>query len=275
VKAAIAIVSSTIMSVWIIGLIPLKELHIHGPWLAISYRALETIFSLLMMKLFCPDALSRLTFRIKRVAFPGIALLVILLWASNVFQIQWSKTSFYMIWVGVLFTLFIGIDEEIYSRGLVFGVLERYGTWVAILVSSLDFGLLHITNYYFGGQNLDVTIAQMIGAASFGFMAAGLMLYSGSIWPSIIFHGLSDLQMTQESAQVYAKSLTASPDWVGTGVEVALYGAIGLLLIMASSKGSKTNLVDWGSGSVSKRLLPIALYFGLVDSEESNEGATD
>jgi membrane protease YdiL (CAAX protease family) len=263
------------MSVWIIGLIPLKELHIHGPWLAISYRALETITSLLMMKLFCPEALSRLTFRIRRVALPGIAILIILLWASNVFQIQWSKTSFYMISMGVLFTLFIGVDEEIYSRGLIFGVLEKYGAWVAILVSSLDFGLLHITNYFFGGQNLDVTFAQMIGATGFGFMSAGLMLYSGSILPSIVFHGLSDLQMTQESAQVYAKSLTSSPDWVGTGVEVALYGVIGLLLIMASSRGSKGSLGDWGSGPISKRLLPIALYFGLVDSKESNEGVTN
>lgn len=264
-KAAIAILSSTVISVWVIGLIPLDELHIHGPWLAICYRSLQTTFSIAMMRFFCPKSLWRLSFKVKRAALPGLILLAVFLSASNVFQIPWSNTSFYTIWMGALFTLFIGIDEEVYSRGLIFGVLEKYGPWIAILGSSLDFGLLHITNYFYGGQNLDVTVSQMIGAASFGFMSAGLMLYSRSIWPSIILHGLSDFQMTQETAEVYAKSLTASPDWLGTGVETLMNVSIGLLLIVASGTLQKLKL----NQTFVRHTKPIAEYLGLVTSDQT------
>jgi membrane protease YdiL (CAAX protease family) len=262
-KSALAIVSSTVISIWVIDLIPLNELHIQGAWLPISYRALQTIFSLAMMKVFCPHALHRLTLRIRKKATAGIFLLVGGLSMSDFIHINWSNTSTYTISMGALFTLFIGIDEEIYSRGFVLGVLEQYGPWVAIAGSSVDFGFLHLTNYFYGGQSLDVTIAQMIGAASFGFMSAALMFYSGSIWPSILLHAFSDFQMTQETPAVYTSGLTSSPDWIGSSIESLLYILIGFLLLAVSGGIHQLRLPK----SIAHRTKSIAEYLGLINLE--------
>ena len=93
---------------------------------------------------------------------------------------------------GVIFLLGIGISEEIFSRGLVFGMLRNYGERKAIVFSSVVFGLLHINVYV--GENWDLWAAysHVISAGSWGFLACSIMIATRSIWFVAVFHALVD-----------------------------------------------------------------------------------
>ena len=58
-------------------------------------------------------------------------------------QIDYRGVGLAQIFESFVFALFIGIDEDLFSRGFAFGVIERYGVWIAAILSSLQFGLLH------------------------------------------------------------------------------------------------------------------------------------
>ena len=93
---------------------------------------------------------------------------------------------------GVIFLLGIGISEEIFSRGLVFGMLRKYGERKAIIFSSAIFGLMHINVYV--GQNWDLwnAYSHVISAGSWGFLACSIMIATRSIWFVAVFHALTD-----------------------------------------------------------------------------------
>lgn len=94
----------------------------------------------------------------------------------------------------LLFAMLIGLAEEFIARGFVFELFHRMGFWVGVNVSAITFGLMHFYNLS-GGRNLTYTIYQVIHAACFGYLALGLMIYSGSIWVPIVFHGLFNLPL--------------------------------------------------------------------------------
>ena len=91
-------------------------------------------------------------------------------------------------WVrGVIFLIAIAVAEEIFSRGIVFGVLQRHGLTVAVIGSSLMFGLMHI-NSYVGNFDAWPAYWHVVSAASFGVFACALMVVTGSIWMPIALH---------------------------------------------------------------------------------------
>jgi membrane protease YdiL (CAAX protease family) len=45
--------------------------------------------------------------------------------------------------LGILFILSVGFGEEVFSRGFVFGYLERHGQYFGLIWSSVIFGMLH------------------------------------------------------------------------------------------------------------------------------------
>lgn len=70
------------------------------------------------------------------------------------------------------------VAEELFFRGVLYGGLRRYGVVVALVVSSLLFGLAH-------GVNVVLPVAVMLGVLN-----ALLYERSGSIWPSVVAHGV-------------------------------------------------------------------------------------
>jgi membrane protease YdiL (CAAX protease family) len=93
---------------------------------------------------------------------------------------------------GIIFLLGIGISEEIFSRGLTFGMLRHYGERKAIIVSSAIFGLLHINVYV--GQYWDLWDAyhHVVSSACWGFLACSIMIATRSIWFTALFHACVD-----------------------------------------------------------------------------------
>lgn len=83
------------------------------------------------------------------------------------------------------FTFFfmVAVGEEVIFRGIFFRMIdERFNTWVALLVSALVFGFVHIVN---PGATVWSSTAIAIEA---GIMLALAYKYSGSLWMPIGIH---------------------------------------------------------------------------------------
>ena len=77
----------------------------------------------------------------------------------------------------------VAVGEEIMFRGVLFRWLdEKWGFWVAILVSALLFGIIHITN---PGGTLWSSIAIAIEA---GLLLGAAYKWSGTLWVPIGIH---------------------------------------------------------------------------------------
>ncbi|MEO1680553.1 MAG: type II CAAX endopeptidase family protein [Pseudomonadota bacterium] len=106
--------------------------------------------------------------------------------------------------VPVLFmALLVGIFEEGLFRGcLLHGMRQRMPAVMAVIVTAFLFGALHVVNWV-DGQPLDITLAQMMSAAGGGVLYGALVLWTNSIWPSVVLHALWDAAITvQEEVMV-------------------------------------------------------------------------
>lgn len=96
-----------------------------------------------------------------------------------------------------LLTLIVGyaatafFEEAIY-RGVILDLLRPKGVWTAVLLSSLLFGLVHLSNIALRG-NPGLIALQALGAATGGVGMAAIRVRTRSVWPGIALHGLHDL----------------------------------------------------------------------------------
>lgn len=91
---------------------------------------------------------------------------------------------------GVL-AIAVALNEEIWFRGIVLTVLQSKGARGAIIGSSILFGVLHLANV-FGGESTGAAVLQLVFAVLFGFVAAELVVLTGSLWPAIAWHAAWD-----------------------------------------------------------------------------------
>lgn len=252
-KTLLLISFGTAINMWVIWLLPLDKLPFHGIWPVIAFRLVATISSLALMRVFCPTALTRVSFRMNRPrALGSLAILAFILFPS-LLHVPLRAAGISIVAQGLFFALWIGIDEEIFSRGFVFGVLEKYGIGVAAVLSSVHFGLLHAGNYLWGGQSFSYTLAQVLNAAAFGYLCAGLMIFTGSIWIPIVLHGLSDFPMQLQTAAQFTQQVTGNPSWIPTIMESLFMVMVGWALLRVKS------------GRLERFLLPRLKQFGLVE----------
>ncbi|MBU4440768.1 MAG: CPBP family intramembrane metalloprotease [Acetobacterium sp.] len=90
-----------------------------------------------------------------------------------------------------IFAAVVGINEELFFRGLMFKILQTKGVKYAIVASSLLFGLGHAFTALSGSEPLYVLIL-IIFAGLFGLVCAEIVVLTKSIVPVIIWHGLHD-----------------------------------------------------------------------------------
>lgn len=103
------------------------------------------------------------------------------------------KDSAVTIVSAVLFFLAVGVVEEAAFRGVIMGAVERISNkWVAIIVPSVLFGLLHIDFSYSILSCLQVIVAGTL----VGILFSLVTYESGSIWSSALIHGIWDIAMS-------------------------------------------------------------------------------
>lgn len=127
--------------------------------------------------------------------------LFILLNASDMLtgEIKIDVTRPVVILAFVIVYLSTGLFEEILCRGLVFSLIiskwgrKRSGCYMAMILSSILFGMLHFIHYFLGNASLIATISQVIYATFIGVFFAASVIRNQSIYPAIILHGIVDI----------------------------------------------------------------------------------
>lgn len=128
--------------------------------------------------------------------------------------------------------LAIGLEEELWTRGLLLESLRWRGTTVAVVLSSLWFGALHSLNLL-GGQPATTTVAQIGFATAFGLAVAAVRVRVGTLWLPIALHALYNLGV------LLGETETTGPSWrevLGFLAVFALPLAVFGLVLARSSK---------------------------------------
>ena len=90
-------------------------------------------------------------------------------------------------WFILVLALVPGLWEELAFRGLILSTLQdRYRPWIAILITSLLFGLFHLSNLLLRGP--DQVIVEMIMAAAVSLGWGYAVIKTGSLIPAIVSH---------------------------------------------------------------------------------------
>lgn len=99
--------------------------------------------------------------------------------------------SFLYYFVLILFTIFVGISEELFFRGIILEILSQKSQKYAIIVSSILFAFLHLTNLA-GGIEVNYVVLQVTFAFIFALVAAQITILTNSILPAIVWHFTHD-----------------------------------------------------------------------------------
>lgn len=174
---------------------------------------------------------------------------VLILMALGIYQIVGlNPLSFMLPAIGM--ALSSGIYEELLFRGVIFGSVEKwFGSWAALVVSALVFGLSHLLN-----PQATIEGALFI-AVEAGILLAAAFMLTRRLWLSMSFHvswnftqsGIfSGIVSGNEAEQGLIKSTVSGPDWLtggSFGVEssvpaLVLCSAAGIvMLFMAVRRG--------------------------------------
>jgi membrane protease YdiL (CAAX protease family) len=86
----------------------------------------------------------------------------------------------------VVVALIAPVVEELAFRGLLFGWIEgRFGGWIAVVVTTILFGLAH-------SNPLSPEVGQILAATALGLPLGLARHWTGSLWPSIAAHAVNN-----------------------------------------------------------------------------------
>lgn len=92
----------------------------------------------------------------------------------------------------LLFTLSVGIAEELYFRGVILKLLnENFSALPVVFISTLIFGIGHVSSAFVESSTVIVFLT-VINALIFGWLTAEIALITKNIIPLMIFHCLFD-----------------------------------------------------------------------------------
>ncbi|WP_332878889.1 CPBP family intramembrane glutamic endopeptidase [Massilia sp. S19_KUP03_FR1] len=129
--------------------------------------------------------------------------------------------------------MFVALIEEILFRGVIFRLCERsQGTWLAIVISALLFGLAHLPNEGMTAFAVGNTVIA-------GVMFAAAYLQSRRLWLPIGLHfswnfvsdGVLSLPTSGNAAHGLLQLRLTGPDWL-TGGAYGLEGSVVTLILM-------------------------------------------
>jgi membrane protease YdiL (CAAX protease family) len=122
----------------------------------------------------------------------------------------------------VINSMAVGVSEELAFRGVVLrALLGSYPIRRAVLISALAFGAVHSLNALMTGEVVPALMQSGI-AVGMGMWAASIRIRTGSLYPSILLHGLWDLALL-----IVISGIAGSPISVVVSV-LALVFAVGL-----------------------------------------------
>lgn len=122
--------------------------------------------------------------------------------------------------------LAVGLEEELWTRGLVLETLRWRGTSAAVILSALWFGALHSLNLL-SGQPASATLAQMGFATAFGLALGAVRVRVGSLWLAIALHALYDVGLLLRDEEVAGLAWTEVGGFlVLAALPLAIFGLV-------------------------------------------------
>ena len=103
-----------------------------------------------------------------------------------------------MIMLYLVYSISVGLYEEIACRGFVFGLFRKYfgdskkGIYLSVLLSALVFGCAHFVNLIVYPELVISTIAQVISASLVAVLFAVIYYRTENLLPCIILHSAFD-----------------------------------------------------------------------------------
>lgn len=139
-----------------------------------------------------------------------------------------------------------GIAEELVFRFVFITIIlsifknNRFKLYYAVLLSSLMFGLIHLSNTS-AGQNLNNTIIQVIFAISLGIFLASIYLYTDCFFIPVIIHALMDILVFAASNTQIMTGKVTTDDFIFTAIEALIFMVIGFILLNLVDRRRKFN----------------------------------
>ena len=131
----------------------------------------------------------------------------------------------------------VGFLEEVLFRGLLFRAMEKENLRMAILVSSLTFGLGHIVNLFNGSGKDPISSAiQIVFAVLIGFVLVLIFLHGKSLISCILFHAANN------AFKVFSAEGNLNPQTerlLNLVLIVIVLGGYSLYLVRAFSKNAE------------------------------------
>ena len=189
-----------------------------------SVSALVTV--ILSILLYCfvrrNDLLKYYGFKVAKVQWkhflcfiPMLILVSINLWNGVTINLPFGESVCYLVYM-----MSVAFVEEMLFRGFLFNALSKDGLRMAVIISSLTFGLGHLFNMINGnGMTVFSNLCQVAGAIAVGLLFAVVLIKTGSIWPGIVTHAAIDMV-----------SLFANEDGLTNGRR-ALFGIARIIIV--------------------------------------------
>lgn len=160
---------------------------------------------------------------------PALVLLAAILRAAGT---DYGQYSVGVVLLTYLAGLFIGLSEELLTRGIAVSLLRRagYSELVVMLLSSVVFALLHATNLLTGQPPLTVLVT-MVFAFFFGVMMYLTLRVTGRlIWP-ILLHAITDPSTFLATGGIDVSSGTVSPLVGIAGLSTYAYALLAIVAL--------------------------------------------
>lgn len=166
---------------------------------------------------------------LKKYALPGIlaGILSFLAFFLGLFPFDYEPTIWKLLIEGVLYYIGVAIVEEFYVRGLFLNIVEAFAckkenrTQIAILVSSIMFGLGHIPGML--GMGIGVILFKTISTIGMGLYFGTIYKRSGNLWVPIIMHAFIDI-----CALPYCFTSNMRYETISLVILVITYAALGI-----------------------------------------------
>jgi membrane protease YdiL (CAAX protease family) len=156
--------------------------------------------------------------------------------ALGVYQIT-GKNGWAIMIAGLSNAILSGVLEEVLIRGVLFRILEEWlGSWIALGLSAIIFGVLHLLN---PGATLLNAAAISIEA---GVLLAAAYMVTRRLWLCIGIHfawnftqgGIFSVAVSGGASKGFFQSTMVGPDWLTGGVFGAEASVVALVVCLAA-----------------------------------------
>lgn len=132
-------------------------------------------------------------------------------------------------WLWAVTLLLVGLNEEMFSRGIVLDRLARaYRPVPAVICTAALFGLQHLSNLVLTDRGVGDVLGNVVLSAIYGLALTSFQLRFRWLWPLVIIHGLAD----------WTTILAPRPYWdVITGAWQAAFIGYGVWLLRGMNRG--------------------------------------